>query len=564
MRNNIDPYSPCVCGSGKKYRFCCQKRQHNLDSGASMSAGAWEDFEEGQRLHDKGLEYMDRGEYTQAIPWFEKSIEANSTVCSSANNLALCLFITGKLDEAIWVQRQSFADSPLPNPFGLANLSLFLLHLNDEEGAVNAVSVAAAQEAPNPAATIKVCESLARLRRHHDIIKTADGSDFGDDPGVCFFTGVAAANLGNRERAIQDLSCIPIGHHRADMARQYLEYLERGKRPDTIRSDWPYLQSGEFFIKNLLDGKDEDAQKALMSGRHAVDCLEAMLNENPDEMDGPMALLGTCAHPEAVKLLWLIAKGTFGPDQLRLCAATTLAERGEIQSGGEIELFHGGKPMKQQLFSINLNPDFEFCEMPPNIERRYEELILAGREPDADWGVISQGYEELSREAPHFYPLRYNYAIGLIHCERKDEAETILWSLVNEYPEYLFARATLLNILVRDNRMDEAKQLLAETGIPGETHPTAYVVWLMAMASYSEAAGQNAEAFKAIQVAHDLDPDNPNVNKLWERWKDYNEKKDTSAYLKKKRGAVAFMEKLGALAEKFDKRPNRKFKKAGK
>lgn len=113
----------------------------------------------------------------------------NRAVGNSANNLALCLFITGKLDEAIRVQRQSFVDSPFPNPFGLANLSIFFLFLGDEKGAENAVSTAVTLKAPNPDATAKVCESFARFKRHYHIIATADASDYGRDPDVCFFSG---------------------------------------------------------------------------------------------------------------------------------------------------------------------------------------------------------------------------------------------------------------------------------------------------------------------------------------------------------------------------------------
>ena len=78
------------------------------------------------------------------------------------------------------------------------------------------------------------------------------------------------------------------------------------------------------------------------------------------------------------------------------------------------------------------------------------------------------------------------------------------------------------------------------------------------MATYNEAIGENAGAFKAIKAAYELDPDNPNMNKLWNHWKDYNEKKDTSAYLKKKRGMLAFLEKWGAQVEKKRKKVGKK------
>ena len=133
MCDNISPDSPCFCGSGKKYRFCCQPKNNNsLAPSANRKrpvvSGDLKEKESG-RLHEKGLKYMQRGQFEQAIKWFARALEANRAVCSSANNLALCLFLTGKTEEAIQVQRQNFEDSPLPNPFGNANLSMFLLFL---------------------------------------------------------------------------------------------------------------------------------------------------------------------------------------------------------------------------------------------------------------------------------------------------------------------------------------------------------------------------------------------------------------------------------------------------
>jgi uncharacterized protein YecA (UPF0149 family) len=31
QRNLIDPYSPCPCGSCQKYKFCCAKKEIELD-----------------------------------------------------------------------------------------------------------------------------------------------------------------------------------------------------------------------------------------------------------------------------------------------------------------------------------------------------------------------------------------------------------------------------------------------------------------------------------------------------------------------------------------------------
>lgn len=125
LDNMINSDLPCPCGSGKKYRFCCQRMAKDVNAlKATLSPKALADLEESESLQAKGMRCMDQGQYEQAIIYFTKALEASRLIGTPANNLALCLFITGKLEEAVQVQRQSLKDSPLPNPFGLANLSM--------------------------------------------------------------------------------------------------------------------------------------------------------------------------------------------------------------------------------------------------------------------------------------------------------------------------------------------------------------------------------------------------------------------------------------------------------
>jgi len=533
----IDPDSLCLCGSGKKYRFCCQRMAKDVRAlKATLAPKALADLEESESLQAKGMRCMDQGQYEQAIIYFTKALEASRLIGIPANNLALCLFVTGKLEEAVQVQRQSLKDSPLPNPFGLANLSMFLLCLGDEEGAAEAVSAATKLEAPNSYAVVKVCESLARFKRHRDILEVADASDFASDPLVCFYTGVAAANLGDCKRAMRDLRCVPIGNPKRKMAKKYFRHLKNKTQPDTIRKDWPYLLPEEYYISSLSKG-DEASQKALMSCRHVVDFVEAMLNQRPEKKTTKtvMQMLEACQHPEATALLWLIVKGTFGSDEIRAEAAVVLMQKGEIQPGDQVKFLTSGENTEHEMVQVALNPEFKFSELPPELDKSYRELILAAHENFPDWPKIISAYEKLMPKAPQYYPFRYNYAVALYYSNQHEEAESIFRSLIAEYPEYLFPRSTLLIHLLGTDRLDDAKQLVSETKIPKETHPDALVAWLVALTMYCEADGMNAAAYRTLKMARKIAPKNSSVVSLWWRWEDYDEKKDTSLYLRLKR-----------------------------
>ncbi|MDD3695261.1 MAG: tetratricopeptide repeat protein [Lentisphaeria bacterium] len=473
-----------------------------------------------KHIYEQGLEYMQLGKFKKAIAYFTKVLEMDKTFFFAANNLALCLFLTGKIQEAVRVQSQSLEDSPISNPFGFSNFSMFFQFLGDDQEAEKAAVFAASLKTLNVEATMKVCETLAKFRRHQDIIKAADASDFGGDPYVRFYTGVASANLGDRKRAIEDLSSLKLDHVKAKLAQEYLQHLKNNTAPNTVRKDWPYLLPEEFYVHEL-NKASESSQKYLKSCRVLVDFAEAMLNAGQDFTDEAMTILQCCSHPEAVALLLLIMHGSFGSDQLRLHAASILAQKGEIKSGDKFEMSHDGKSVQSQLLSIRLNPEFVFGRMPPGIRKQYKKLVMAAQAPFADWPKIAKRYERLLPEAPHFYPLRYNYAVSLINCSQEMAGEGILRSLVVEHPEYLFAHASLLSILVHARRMAEAEKIAQRTDFPKETHPDAYVAWLNAMTQYHEARGENYEAFQSIKLAHEIAPDNPHVALLWLHWRDF-------------------------------------------
>jgi len=537
--DEIAPYSPCPCGSGKKYKFCCQqaKRERETAKGPLYFSLASPvdlcekvpegvlvgDMVEGRRLCDKGLRLMAAGKFEQAIPLFRQSSAAAPFVYTSANNLAICLFATGRLDEAIRTQAECLQAAPFSNPFGLANLVTFYMVNGEEAAAESALNEALACELPSADACVKVCEVLARFKRHREILELADASGYGDEPGVSFFTGVAAANLGSRARALRDLRRVPLGYYKVEMARRYLDLLTQKSSPHTVRGDWPYLYSYEICPFDVIQNGVKRDEAIWLSRRVFVDFCEALLNESAADPENGIVLLSSATHPEAVVLLWLIVKGTFGPDRLRMEALQELDARGEVGTQHEIDLFLNGERRHVAYKGTRLNPDFRFGQqLPDKLDKLYSKAVKAGYRKRPNWELIAETYLRVIKEAPEYYPARYNYAVSLLHRSRKDEAEVVLEELVKAYPEYLFARATLLQILVGDGRMEEADALFHAGNMPSETHPDAMVALMVAQTLYHEAGGRDEEAFRSIQNAHKLSPDSPAVAAIWRDYEDWD------------------------------------------
>jgi tetratricopeptide (TPR) repeat protein len=261
--------------------------------------------------------------------------------------------------------------------------------------------------------------------------------------------------------------------------------------------------------------------------RVAVDFCETFLNESVADWEEIVALISTIKHPEAVNLLWLIAKGRFGPDELRIRAATELSTRDELAKDQKIEMFLKGRTTEVALGGIQINPDFRFGNpLPEKLDKKYEKAVLASEKGNADWEKIEQVFLEILNEEPDYYPARYNYVIALLRQNKNNEALPILRDLVAKYPDYLFARATLLQLLLLLNLDDEADELAQSTTLPQETHPAAFATWMVAQTVYHEDAERYDEAYSCIRAAHECAPQLTSVKRLWEAYKDWDEDED--------------------------------------
>ncbi|MDD2600471.1 MAG: SEC-C metal-binding domain-containing protein [Kiritimatiellae bacterium] len=87
MKSEIGPYSPCPCGSGRKYKFCCylKAKEASASAGLFTTAGstgfrmktqrvtrADDRIDEGLALLTTGVRQMNAGNYDDAIKIFKQ------------------------------------------------------------------------------------------------------------------------------------------------------------------------------------------------------------------------------------------------------------------------------------------------------------------------------------------------------------------------------------------------------------------------------------------------------------------------------------------------------------
>lgn len=104
-----------------------------------------EDYEEDGTLHDisrrlmyeeayQGKQYLDKGDYKNAIIHLEKVVQRNEMMHSAMNNLALSYFFEGRKTEAVEMSKRVLSSQPL-NLHACCNLALFCSDMNDHANA---------------------------------------------------------------------------------------------------------------------------------------------------------------------------------------------------------------------------------------------------------------------------------------------------------------------------------------------------------------------------------------------------------------------------------------------
>lgn len=517
FKDKIDPYAPCYCGSGKKYRFCCQNRTFDVSVGSSLTVDD-NQIEKAKQCHAKGHALMSEHKYEEAIIQFRQSIELNPNVPNPVNNLTLCHFMLGDADEALKVQREYLTKNFFLPAFGLANLSMFLYFKDEEAAALNALYVAASQNTVSRDAALKICEMFARLHRYQDLYDFVFSCPDVDEPGFTFFAGAAAANVGDEVRAMEYLSMVPDHDPRQVLARTYLAHLEDGTRPDSIRGDWPMLTPWDFYMENYLKEKtlSNPVLTRLWFVDFVADCLfDPVFGKDKTILD----LLKNNRHPEAGDLLRKLATGSIGTDELRSYAAHCMLDRGDIKSGDVLEMQLNGTRHPVKELTIDLDPDYKLCPLPDEIAKDYTDTVIASHAEDPDWESIAERYKAIFSRCPSFFPAEFNYAAALLNFrDDSEEAEKIARRLVQDHPEYLFAHAMLLNILTEKACYEEGMQLIRSVEIPEKMHPATWNEWLIAQFRFYLAQGKTTEAKSFLKVLETVPDKDSRLDELKERY----------------------------------------------
>lgn len=402
-----EPYKPCPCGSGKKYKFCCYQTDRDRGGNAGKRRGIpsflpdhlfgapdLDAFKQSGVLEQLGRHALQTNQFAEAEAIFREAIGIVPLMPSQHNNLALALLSQGRLDEAIDVQRHVVEDLDRNDVFARAQLAHLWYLTGQEDEARREARRLASLRPPNPEALGRVCSLCAVLKDDGGVVMICrKNRKLVDHVSVVHFA-MALANQGELDaarRAIRELKPLDAPGYTPG---RLVKKLEAGESPESLDGRWCSFQLHDLAPPQLA----QQATKSLMDGETPpmapgalVDLFLFIMHEQPDEADQFAAMLGDLDHPRARQALRDIAQGRFGSNQLRMQCLHELARLGEVTADEPQMVYIEGKGMQpvQLLAEVDL-PHPPHGVVPETPEDPEDDLAAANAALSAHVSALNQ------------------------------------------------------------------------------------------------------------------------------------------------------------------------------
>ncbi len=518
-------YSECLCGSGKKFKFCCYPSVRDdlprdptradvtdairLRSRAARLAELTAksgvlDLDRFHELIGRGLRHLHSGRYRETESVLLQAKDEFGMLPTPYNNLALCALVQGNLEEAEkWVQ-EVVRKFPTENPFGLAMYADIRYLKGDVAGALDVLDRAEQITPPSVDQAVRVCESMAHFKDHERIVRYAEKSGYADDPNMAFFLGVALANLGRYDKAARSLR-LAVRGAQPDYVASILDDVTAGRRPQTICGDWMYFTPNSFtlFAGLMKSVKDGGEQQVGLSSEALAEIVEVETNAGLITDTKAIKILSRSLAMRAERLLDALRSDVSRPARVRKAAEKAYAEQfADNDLGKRLRSMPDG-----QLQNMIITEEAAtHAPLDPAYRESYVKAVRICLDPSSGKAELKEALrllEDLHAKVPDDPAVSNNYASALARLGYAEEAEAVILECFAHHPEYVFGAANYLAHLMSAGKMDEARAMIENYRLPQRIHPDAYLSWLRVEMRYYDWIG-DAERFRNVKRTMDL------------------------------------------------------------
>ncbi|MBL8897752.1 MAG: hypothetical protein JNM84_08995 [Planctomycetes bacterium] len=396
----MDPYAPCSCGSGKKFKFCCrdkvreQERVEKAEREAAQRSLALRE-DELDRVDEeeaRGLELLDEGRYDEGAACFEALLAAHPEVPGPHVHLAGARLAQGRLAEVEPLVQKHLRIVGEEDPLALGLLLRFALLSGRREEALQHAERLWRLRAIDEEALWQKVIACAFFRREEELLRWVERWRYPDHPmaaDLAFFAGVAAANLGRAELALAHFEDAIASDTYGDRADRYHERLDAGRGPGSSSGRWAYFRTLDLVPVALLE---------IWRSRSEVPCaglrdlLIEWLDDAADTDADGIALLGVIGDETSMAALRHFARAQSGSFGLRLRAVSALQLAKALSFTEPIEVWTGATwcamPIPLEEVTLEEVPDAiveRIQGQGDTLEERHESLRAAVRADPEDW-----------------------------------------------------------------------------------------------------------------------------------------------------------------------------------
>ena len=479
--------------------------------------------EKGLLLLEEGQRALQTNDYHNCINLNKKSARFLGNWPPPWNNMSLALFFDGKPQEAIKIARRVIDNYP-DNIQALSNIIRYLVWTGQKEEARQYWEQLRDVAPPETNSRLKKAEAAAILGEDesvYELLRPLAKAKISPElpPGhyqqLQTFLAIAEANLGRFRPARRRLLKVN------DNSPWMLLLLDamRDEHPGPGYADrYPYFRSYELlpretlieFMK-LVDRADVISERAWQKRvRHfltrypQIILFAEKLIWEEDQADVGLSLLELIDTPEAYAALRRFALSQAGPDHERLRAMTSLQQAGQIAPGEEVTLWQNGEwhPVKLVNHEITGEPEERY-------PKRIVDLLIKGQTAanEGKFAEAEQCFRKILSIDPQNKTAYNNLATVYTQQGEREKGKEMLQAALEIDPLYVFPRVNLAHHLIDEEKLEEAKDVLAPLADKRRFHFQEMAAYSFVQARIAIAEEEYESARQSLELALQMDPD---------------------------------------------------------
>lgn len=427
--------------------------------------------------HERIRFYTESGHAQKAIALATSLLQQRPNLVTVLNNLSLAYFIVGDMEAAKAAAGRVLALSS-QNVHALSNMVRFTFVTGQFDQAQQYADLLAQIESDNPDLLTKQVEAFATLGDDASVQKTYERTKNLKDtflpPLLLHLAAAAYMRQGDEKTAWrlwqEALSQSPD----FEMARTCLaeKRLPAGER----HVPW-YWSMRYWGLDKLVDSIRQIAERNERQSTEAAlrQVMRAYSQERPylprllsymlewgdgSSREFALTFISTVRTPELLQTLYHFATSQYGTDNMRARALQIINEHHPeiLPPDKQVPAWINGQQTIVSLMRFEITDEPELVDLPEGILEKHEAAydLIASDKLDA----AEQLLHEIIAAAPDF-PSAYQH-LAVVYERRgwAARARALVEETHTRFPDYLFARASLAQLLVRERKVAEAKELI--------------------------------------------------------------------------------------------------------